>query len=103
MRRCRDDGRAPRERLKRHVINTRRISCVSYPDALRSAHPPAIRTRLVSQRATPGASMSPSASPPLDPRRWWGLAVLCLSLLTISVDNTILNVALPTLARDLHA
>jgi EmrB/QacA subfamily drug resistance transporter len=41
-------------------------------------------------------------SPP-DPRRWWGLAVLCLSLLTISIDNTILNVALPTLARDLDA
>jgi EmrB/QacA subfamily drug resistance transporter len=39
----------------------------------------------------------------LDPRRWWGLAVLCLSLLTISVDNTILNVALPTLARELNA
>src|SRR4051812_46117962 len=39
----------------------------------------------------------------LDPRRWWGLAVLCLSLLTISIDNTILNVALPTLARELDA
>ena len=37
------------------------------------------------------------------PRRWWTLAVLCLSLLVISLDNTILNVALPTLARDLDA
>ncbi|HEU5002324.1 MAG TPA: MFS transporter [Actinomycetota bacterium] len=36
-------------------------------------------------------------------RRWWVLAVLCLSLLTIGVDNTILNVALPTLVRSLHA
>ena len=33
----------------------------------------------------------------LDPRRWWTLVVLCLSLLVISLDNTILNVALPTL------
>jgi EmrB/QacA subfamily drug resistance transporter len=36
-------------------------------------------------------------------RRWWILGVLCLSLLVIGLDNTILNVALPTLVRDLHA
>jgi EmrB/QacA subfamily drug resistance transporter len=36
-------------------------------------------------------------------RRWLGLAVLCASLLVIVVDNTIVNVALPTLARDLGA
>jgi EmrB/QacA subfamily drug resistance transporter len=36
-------------------------------------------------------------------RRWWTLTTLCLSLLVIGVDNTILNVALPTLVRDLHA
>jgi EmrB/QacA subfamily drug resistance transporter len=38
-----------------------------------------------------------------DPRRWWTLGVLCLSLVVISLDNTILNVALPTLERDLDA
>jgi EmrB/QacA subfamily drug resistance transporter len=38
-----------------------------------------------------------------DPRRWWTLAVLCLSLLIIGVDNTILNVALPTLQTELDA
>ena len=36
-------------------------------------------------------------------RRWWTLAVLCLSVLIILIDNTILNVALPTLVRDLGA
>jgi len=36
-------------------------------------------------------------------KRWWTLAVLCLSLLVISLDNTILNVALPTLERQLDA
>ena len=36
-------------------------------------------------------------------RRWWILLVLCLSLVVITLDNTILNVALPTLVRDLHA
>lgn len=37
------------------------------------------------------------------PRRRQVLAVLCLSLLIVVVDNTILNTALPTLARDLRA
>lgn len=36
-------------------------------------------------------------------KRWWILGVLCLSLLVVGLDNTILNVALPTLVRDLHA
>ncbi|MHB1504506.1 MAG: MFS transporter [Acidimicrobiales bacterium] len=36
-------------------------------------------------------------------RRWAILAVLCVSLLVVGLDNTILNVALPTLVRDLHA
>jgi EmrB/QacA subfamily drug resistance transporter len=36
-------------------------------------------------------------------KRWWALLVLCLSLVIIGMDNTVLNVALPTLARDLHA
>lgn len=37
------------------------------------------------------------------PRPWRVLAVLCLSVLLVSVDNTIVNVALPTLAVDLAA
>jgi MFS family permease len=37
------------------------------------------------------------------PRRWYTLGVLCLSLLVIVVDSTIVNVALPTLSRHLHA
>lgn len=36
-------------------------------------------------------------------RRWTVLAVLCVSLLIVSLDNTVLNVALPTLVRRLHA
>ncbi|HZB74796.1 MAG TPA: MFS transporter, partial [Solirubrobacteraceae bacterium] len=39
----------------------------------------------------------------LDPRRWWTLVVLCFSLLVIGLDNTILNVALPTIQEDLGA
>ncbi len=44
--------------------------------------------------------MDPAA---IHARRWWTLAVMCLSLMVIGVDNTILNVALPTLVRDLGA
>jgi len=36
-------------------------------------------------------------------KRWLALGALCLSLVVIGMDNTILNVALPTLARDLAA
>src|SRR5207244_440579 len=36
-------------------------------------------------------------------RRWWTLGVLCLSLVMIVVANASLNVALPTLVRDLRA
>jgi EmrB/QacA subfamily drug resistance transporter len=36
-------------------------------------------------------------------RRWWILGVLCFSLLVIVLDNTILNVAIPTIVRELHA
>ena len=36
-------------------------------------------------------------------RRWWILAVLCLSVLLVVVDNTIVNVALPTISRTLSA
>jgi EmrB/QacA subfamily drug resistance transporter len=43
----------------------------------------------------------------LDPhvhdRRWVILGVLCMSLLIIVIDNTILNVAIPSLMRDLDA
>src|SRR5436190_12169389 len=36
-------------------------------------------------------------------RRWWALAVLCMSLFVIVLDNTILNVACPALVRDVNA
>jgi DHA2 family multidrug resistance protein-like MFS transporter len=44
-----------------------------------------------------------SAPSRADRRRWWILAVLCLSVLLVVVDNTIVNVALPTLSRKLSA
>ncbi|MEV0274782.1 MFS transporter [Streptomyces sp. NPDC050610] len=41
--------------------------------------------------------------PDAAPRRpWLVLAICCMSMLIVSLDNTILNVALPTIQRDLH-
>ncbi|SHG04053.1 MFS transporter [Streptoalloteichus hindustanus] len=37
------------------------------------------------------------------PRRWSALAVLCVSMFVVVIDNTVLNVALPTLMSDLGA
>ncbi len=55
----------------------------------------------------PPTTATPATDEPVDDhvyrRRWWTLAVLCLSLVVIGVDNTILNVALPTLVTDLDA
>lgn len=36
-------------------------------------------------------------------RRWWILATLCVCLLVVVIDNTILNVALPDIQRELGA
>ena len=51
--------------------------------------------------------MTPDEAARIDPlvhaRRWWTLAVLCLSLLIVFVGNSSLNVTLPTLSRQLHA
>jgi EmrB/QacA subfamily drug resistance transporter len=49
----------------------------------------------------------PAVARPPEPgrpgERWLSLAVLCVALLMVNLDNTVLNVALPTLVRDLHA
>src|SRR5215475_6837486 len=36
-------------------------------------------------------------------RRLLVLAICCMSLLIVSLDNTVLNVALPSMQRELHA
>jgi EmrB/QacA subfamily drug resistance transporter len=58
----------------------------------------------------PASPSQPTTAPPAagrwpqgHPRRRQILLVLCLSLLVVVIDNTILNTALPTLARVLHA
>jgi EmrB/QacA subfamily drug resistance transporter len=41
----------------------------------------------------------PTTDPRVHARRWWTLAILSLSLVLIGLDNTVLNVALPTIQR----
>ncbi|WP_171154842.1 MFS transporter [Streptomyces argyrophylli] len=43
------------------------------------------------------------SSPQGHPRRWLILGVICLAQLTVLLDNTVLNVAIPSLTRELHA
>ena len=40
---------------------------------------------------------------PVSERRWLILATCCMSLFIVGLDNTILNIALPAIRRDLHA
>src|SRR5271156_4707948 len=54
-------------------------------------------------RASASASASASIRSASQERRWWILPVLCLSVFLVVVDNTIVNVALPTLSRHLGA
>jgi EmrB/QacA subfamily drug resistance transporter len=46
--------------------------------------------------------LAPPPSSSSDRRRWLGLAVVCLAQLMIVLDVTIVNVALPSIQRDLH-
>ena len=37
-----------------------------------------------------------------DNRKWWTLGAMCLSMFMIMLDNTVVNVALPSIQKDLH-
>src|SRR2546421_6187222 len=36
-------------------------------------------------------------------RKWWTLGAMCFALFMLMLDNTVVNVALPSIQRDLHA
>ena len=38
-----------------------------------------------------------------DNRRWWTLGAMCFALFMVMLDNTVVNVALPSIQRDLGA
>jgi EmrB/QacA subfamily drug resistance transporter len=51
---------------------------------------------------TTGAGTTGAGTTGPDPRRWRALAVLALVQFIIAIDNTVVNVALPSIQRDLH-
>ncbi|BBA99756.1 putative integral membrane efflux protein [Actinacidiphila reveromycinica] len=53
--------------------------------------------------ATPATAPPGAAAPGTDPRRWLALGALVASTLVLSFDMTILNVALPSMAGQIHA
>ena len=57
----------------------------------------------VGRFANPVTDKSGAFGPEGHPRRWSILAVLVVSLLVVVLDNTILNIALPTIQEDLKA
>src|SRR4051794_23547674 len=64
---------------------------------------------MVARRELPSTGMtttSPSAwgagTGPADPKRWIALVILSSTLFIIVLDNTILNVAVPTIIREFH-
>ena len=54
-------------------------------------------------RSRPGGVSPGSELPPGYARRWWVLATMTVCLLVVIMGNTILNVAIPTLQRELGA
>jgi MFS family permease len=36
-------------------------------------------------------------------RRWWTLGAMCFALFMVMLDNTVVNVALPSIQREIHA
>jgi MFS family permease len=54
-------------------------------------------------RTSPGATVSPSPHADGSARKWWALVAIAASVLVVGLDLTVLTLALPTIAADLHA
>ncbi|MFI6015371.1 MFS transporter [Streptomyces sp. NPDC051243] len=55
------------------------------------------------QEQAPAQPQPNAQSPGGHPQRWLILGVICLAQLTVLLDNTVLNVAIPSLTRELNA
>ena len=104
--------RSPSTSLRDHLSVARRLQGMVARAPRRRRRPAPIFGRQGRQRRPPSRSPAPARHRRLTgrmdedrvyARRWWTLTVLCFSLVIIGVDNTILNVALPSIVRDLGA
>jgi len=57
----------------------------------------------VTRLPSPGVRMPARVALTEDNRRWWTLGAMCFALFMIMLDNTVVNVALPSIQRGLHA
>ena len=84
----------------------RRRRAVHRDAARRPAQAP-VRARCArsstTSRSPSGARMTRRLALNDDNRRWWTLAAMCFALFMIMLDNTVVNVALPSIQHDLHA
>jgi hypothetical protein len=53
-------------------------------------------------RGVPENRPRPNESAHITKRQWLALGVMCFTVLLISLDQMVLNVALPTLVKELH-
>lgn len=53
--------------------------------------------------STTSQAQSPQQAPGGHPQRWLILGGICLAQLTVLLDNTVLNVAIPSLTEELGA
>src|SRR3954447_15752094 len=67
------------------------------------AGPPSEGHAMTVDTSAPSGAPEVLADDAVHQRRWWILAVLCLSLLIVGIDGTIVNVALPSIVRELGA
>ncbi|MDX3227101.1 MFS transporter [Streptomyces sp. ME19-01-6] len=58
---------------------------------------------MTAQTADPTSDTPPGHHAGGHPQRWLILGVICLAQLTVLLDNTILNVAIPSLTEEMHA
>src|SRR4051794_19309498 len=107
-------ARSPHQARRRHGRGPRRHPA----HRLRTAAGPRVLGRGPLPRAARQAARRPSDPSPGLPlmthrlrtrfvseenRRWWTLAAMCFALFMIMLDNTVVNVALPSIQKDLGA
>ena len=84
-----------RPRALRRVAHRRAARRASPPRSTASPH----HLTRHSQDRTPHGLRTPDQHD--DNRRWWTLGAMCFALFMIMLDNTVVNVALPSIQRDL--
>ena len=88
------------------TVASRNENCVrsrSDTQAFRNTSQPCSSDRPPHERARAAPSRMARPPAPDTPKRWAILGVLVVSLLVVVLDNTVLNIALPTIQRDLDA